>query len=114
MNIEVLFIVVLILVTLLGLFVVPRFLIKRALKQVLKIFRRQEATSINHARTIDELGLRPRGFVEGMLRTRDYKPYALDLLRQGKIVMATEDGRLYLSEERLSNSGLEKRTKSLF
>jgi hypothetical protein len=90
-------------------FVIPRWLIRRAARQVIKIFRAQNATESKNARTIDELGLRPLGVMERMMRRRDYKPQALDALVQMGVVKVTEDGKLYLSEEKLSEFGLEKR-----
>ena len=93
---------------LLGLFVIPRWLVRRAARQVIRIFREHNATESKRARTIDELGLRPPGLMERMMRRRDYKPRALSALMQAGVIQATEDGRLYLSEEKLANFGLEK------
>lgn len=101
MDYTALFIVAIIIIAVLGLFVIPRFLMKRALKKVIRIFREHNATNIRNAKTLDELGLKPRSFMEGMFRTRDYKPFALDLLRKGEIVQMTEDGKLYLLEDKL-------------
>ncbi len=95
---------------LLGLFFIPRWLVRRAARQVIKIFRRHNATDSKTARTIDELGLRPPGALERMMRRRDYKPHALNALMQAEIIQTTEDGRLYLSEEKLASFGLEKGT----
>ena len=88
--------------------VVPRWLVKRAVMQVIKIFRNQNATDSKNARTIDELGLRAPGMLQKMGRRRDYKPQALGVLVQAEIVQVTEDGKFYLSEEKLLESGLEK------
>jgi len=93
---------------LLGLFFIPRWLTRRAARQVIKIFRKNNATDSKTARTIDELGLRPPGMMERMMRRRDYKPHALNALMQAGVIQVTEDGRLYLSEEKLSEFGLEK------
>jgi hypothetical protein len=93
---------------LLGLFIIPRWLMKRAARQVIKIFRQHNATDSKTARTIDELGLRPPGVLERMMRRRDYKPHALNALMQAGIVQVTEDGKLYLSEARLGETRLEK------
>ena len=93
---------------LLGLFFIPRWLTSRAARQVIRVFRRHNATDSKNARTIDELGLRPPGVMERMMRRRDYKPHALNALMQAEIIKATEDGRLYLSEEKLASFGLEK------
>lgn len=88
--------------------IVPRWLLRRAARQVIKIFREHNATDSKNARTIDELGLRPPGMMERMFRGRDYKPYALNALMKAEIIQQTEDGRLYLSEEKLTDSSLEK------
>jgi len=93
---------------LLGLFIIPRWLMRRAARQVVKIFREHNATDSKNARTIDELGLRPPGVMERMMRRRDYKPHALNALIKAEIVQATEEGRLYLSEAKLAELGLEK------
>jgi hypothetical protein len=81
---------------------------RRAARQVIRIFRAQNATDSKNARTIDELGLRPPGMMERMMRRRDYKPQALDALVQVGVVKVTEDGKLYLSEEKLTELGIEK------
>lgn len=109
MNLQTLVLIGLIILAIAGLVFIPRLLIKRALSRVIGIFKRYGALSPSSAKSIDELGLRPRSFFEGMFRTRDYKPYALDMLRRSNIVRTTEDERLYLSEETLVSSGLEKR-----
>ncbi len=105
---NVILIVVIVVLALLALFVIPRWRLKRATRQVIRIFMELNATGVKNAKTLDELGLRPRGRLEGMLRTRDYKPQALDGLWKAEIVQTTEDGRLYLSEDRLIASGLDR------
>jgi hypothetical protein len=89
-------------------FIIPRWRLKRAIRQVIDIFRKHNAVSAGNAKTIDELGLRPRGLMERMLRTRDYKPYALTALMNAGVVKTTEDGKFYLSEEKLMTSSLGK------
>jgi len=89
-------------------FLIPRWLMRRATRQVIKIFREHNATDNKNAKTIDELGLRPPGLMERMMRRRDYKPYALSALVNAGVVKTTEDGKLYLSEEKLADSSLEK------
>ena len=56
---------------------------------------------------IDELGLRPQGMMGGMFKGRDYNQYALSLLMKADIIQTTEDGKLYLSEDRLLASGID-------
>jgi hypothetical protein len=81
---------------------------RRAARQVIRIFRQNNATDSQKARTIDELGLRPPGVLERMMRRRDYKPHALDALIRLGVVKTTGEGKLYLSEARLAELGLEK------
>ncbi len=102
-----LFIVLVIIVLILLMFVVPRFLLKRALSNVVRTFRQQGALNVKSARTVDELGLRPRAMLQGMFKGRDYKPYALELLRKSDVVQMTEDDRFYLSEEKLATSRIK-------
>ncbi len=99
-----LFIVIVIILLILVAFVIPRYLFKRALSRVIRIFREQGAFDVKSARTVDELGLRPRAMLQGMFKGRDYKPYALDILRKADIVQMTQDDRLYLSEEKFASS----------
>jgi hypothetical protein len=86
---------------------ISRWRMKRAMRQVILIFREHSATSSRNAKTIDELGLSPQGMMGGMFKGRDYKQYALSLLMKSEIIQATEDGRLYLSEDKLYASGID-------
>ena len=92
----------------LALFVIPQWRLRRAISQVIRIFQQLNAIGVKNAKTIDELGLRPRTLMEGMLKGRDFKPYALRALIKAEVIQMTEDGRLYLSEEKLISSGLYK------
>lgn len=89
-------------------FVIPRWLVRRAARQVIRIFRKHNATESKKACTVDELGLRPPGVLERMMRRRDYKPHALNALMQVGVIQVTEDGKLYLSEARIAELGMEK------
>jgi hypothetical protein len=106
---ETLTIVILIVVALLVLFFIPRFMMMRAISKVISIFLQNSALSDKSAKTIDELGLRPPSFMQRIGRFRDYKPHAVEMLRRADIIQMTEDGRLYLSEEKLALSKLRKR-----
>ena len=103
---NVLFIVLILLFILLALFVVPQWRLRRAIHQVIRIFREHNAIGIDNSKTIDELGMKSPGILERMLRGRDYKQYAIRALMKAEIVQTTEGGRLYLSEEKLFVSGL--------
>ena len=105
---SILLIVLVIIVLLAAIFIIPQWRLKRAIRQVIRILREHNAIDTKNAKTIDELGLRPRGMMEGMFKGRDYKQYALSTLMKGEIVRTTEDGRLFLSEDRLMASGVDK------
>ena len=104
-------IVLIVVLAFLALFVIPQWRTRRAVHQVIKILRQNNAVDVKTAKTVDELGLRPRGRLEGLLRARDYKPQALDALWKAEIVQITEDGKLYLSEEKLYASKIHDSEK---
>lgn len=103
---EVLIIVLLVAVMLLAMYFIPQWRGKRAIRQVIKMFREYSAIDTKSARAPEDLGFKSRGILEGLLRGRDYKQDALRALMRAEIIQATEDGSLYLSEDRLSASGL--------
>ncbi len=90
------------------LLILPVAMTRRAVKQVINIFRKNKALSPENARTIDELGLRPLSFRQRLFRARDYKPRAMNALVQAEVIQYTDDGRLYLSEAKLVNIETEK------
>jgi hypothetical protein len=97
----VLFILLIVILAILGFFVLPRIRIRRAVNQVVAILERNNALDVRSAKTIDELGLRLPTFLDGMLRMRDFKPYALQILMQTEVVRQTDGGRLYLAQDRV-------------
>jgi hypothetical protein len=104
-----LFILLLVILAILGFWVLPRMRIKRAVNQVVAIFKRNNALDVRSAKTIDELGLRPPTFLEGMIRMRDFKPYALQILMKAEVVQQTDGGRLYLIQDKLAATNLGRR-----
>ena len=98
---NVLFAIVVMIMALIGIMLIVAMLTRRAVAKVVDIFYRQNALRIDQAKTIDELGLRPPDFMQKLMRPRDYKQYALRVLVQKGIVCTTEDGKLYLREEKL-------------
>ena len=102
MDTTALFILILVILAILGFWVLPRMRIKRAVNQVVAIFERNNALDARSAKTIDELGLRPPTLLQGMMRIRDFKPYALDILMKADVVRQTDGGRLYLSQDKLA------------
>jgi hypothetical protein len=85
----------------LGLFVIPRILLRRAISQVISIFRRSHSLCSESPKTVDELGLAPQSLMNRLFKLRDYKPYALQFLVKAGIVRQTEGGKLCLAEEKL-------------
>lgn len=85
-------------------FFYSRFRMKKALREVIKIFRETDALNHVNAKTKEELGLMPPGLLMRLIGQRDYKPYALQLMIEANIILITEDGRYYLSETKLSSS----------
>ena len=99
---DTLMVIVLIIVFLLVALVLPQFMVMRTAPKVIRIFREKNAVGGKNAKPIEELGLKQRSVIENVLRRRDYKPRALQLLLSANIVQMTEDGKFYLDEENLS------------
>ncbi len=97
-----LMVIVLVIVFIVVALVLPQFLVMRTAPKVIRIFRQNNAVGAKNAKPIEELGLKQRSMIENVLRRRDYKPRALQLLISANIVQMTEDGKLYLDEESLS------------
>lgn len=109
MSTAALFILVIIVLAILGFWVLPRMRIKRAVNQVVAIFERTNALDARSAKTIDELGLRPPTFLEGMMRMRDFKPYALQILMKADVICQTDGGRLDLIQDKLATINIDRR-----
>ena len=76
------------------------FLTKRAVLKVVKIFYQHNALGMNGAKTQRELGLERPDFVARMMKPRDYKQTALQILVKEDVIRII-DGKLYLAEEKL-------------
>lgn len=103
-------ILLLMVIALIGLgYLLMRFLMNRALRQVISTFKKKEALSPENAKTGDELGLKSTSetrLIDGIFKPRDYKPYVFDSLLQAEIIRMTGDGKFYLSEDTLLSSNL--------
>jgi len=99
---DTLMVIILIIVFVVVALVLPQFLVMRSAPKVIRIFRQKDAVGEKKAKTVEELGLKQRSVIENVLRRRDYKPRALQLLLSANVVQMTEDGKLYLDEENLS------------
>lgn len=88
---------------------VRTLLTRRAIFKVIDIFYRHQALGIKGAKTRHELGLERPDFLQRMMKPRDYKQYALQILLKREIIVADEEGKLYLVEERLDQNLRSKR-----
>jgi hypothetical protein len=108
-NTTALLVLLIIILAILGFFVLPQIRIRRAIKQVVAILERNNALDARSTKTIDELRLRPRTFLEGIGRIRDFKPYALQILMDAEVVCQTDGGRLYLLQDKLADINIDRR-----
>ena len=83
---------------------ISSLLFKRAVRQVIGIFRTTRSLCSQRPKTADELGLQPQTLMERLFKPRDYKPYALQALIRAGIVRLTNKGRMCLREEKVSES----------
>ncbi len=79
----------------------PQLLIRRAIPDVIKIFKSRDAIGPGNAKTAEELEITSQTMVQRIWKPRDYKPRALQLLVNSNIVQMTPDGKFYISEENL-------------
>lgn len=98
---NVLFIVALVILFILVAIVLPQWLLLRTAPKVIRIFRERNAVGPKNAKTIAELGLKSKSMFERMFRMRDYKPRTLEFLMRVTIVEMTDEGKVYLDEDKL-------------
>ena len=98
---DVLFWVILVALFIFFVFVVPQWLLMRTVPKVIRIFRENNAVGAHNAKTIEELGLKPKSMFERAFRMRDHKPRALQFLMRVTIVDLTEEGKVFLDEDKL-------------
>jgi hypothetical protein len=110
---QIMLLVVFMLLTIVVKMVVPPMLIRRAVRPVIERFLHFGAVDESNAKTILELGLGPKRLAERMVSLRDYKPKALDALVGASIVRSTEEGKLYLSKDKLWETGMLERWPDL-
>ncbi|MBN1628610.1 MAG: hypothetical protein JW990_02495 [Thermoleophilia bacterium] len=88
-----------------------RFFLRKAMREIVALFRAQGATDPATAVKPEQLGLVWRNPIGGMSGLRDYRPNALQLLGQAGVIRGTEEGTLYLAEEDLADSPLKRYAK---
>jgi hypothetical protein len=88
---------------------VRTFLTRRAIFKVIEIFYQHRALGMKGAKTRHELGLERPDFLQRMMKPRDYKQYALQILIKRDMILEDEQGKLYMVEERLDQNLRSKR-----
>lgn len=81
------------------------------MRSVLKALRTNNALTAETAQFADDIGLKKKGLLQGS-GMRDYKPTALQYFMKENIVRVTDEGKIYLSEETLLQSGMEPKIGS--
>lgn len=103
-GISTLALIFIILLALFGASFLRTYLTRKAALKVIEIFYRHNALKSKNAKSLYELGLvRPDLFAR-LMRPRDYKQTALRILIQKGLIVANEQGNLYLLEENLEQS----------
>ena len=105
--INVLAVVVILLVAVLA-FYLWRYMMIRALRSVVALFRENDAVTSESAVTLETLGLEPIPFTRRLFRPRDYKRPALQVLGQQGIIKMVEGPKFYLDEIALKNSSITR------
>ncbi len=88
---------------------VRTLLTRRAIFKVIDIFYRHQALGTKGAKTRPELGLERPDFLQRMMKPRDYKQYALQILIKREIILEDQEGKLHMVEERLDQNLRSKR-----
>ena len=96
---ETIFLILLGIAFLLVMLFVPQLMMKRSIPKVIQAFRQSNAVGAKNARTLEEVGLQPKGLLQTAGRLRDYKPRALQFLIGINVIQLTEEGKFYISEE---------------
>lgn len=104
---NVIVVIVIILVVVLA-FYLWRFMLIRAIRTVVGLFRNRDAVTSKNAVTLESLGLEPVPLMRRLFRPRDYKQPALQLLGQQGIIKMVEGPKFYLDESALKDSSLTR------
>ena len=78
---------------------------RRAIHKVIEVFYQHNVLGVNDAKTLEEIGLKKPDFAQRIMRGRDYKQYALQILKKRGVINVTEDGRLYMVEDKVRQIG---------
>ena len=92
-----------------SLLVILPWRLRRAVRLVIKAFIENNATSPKSAIPQEKLRIKPSpGMLNWRIKLRDFKNEALNLLLQMGAVQRTEDGNLYLVEDKINFTKLGK------
>jgi hypothetical protein len=80
---------------------IQAYLMKRAVSKVIDRFRENNSRCSRGSKTIDQLELQPPALWERLIKPRDYKPYALQMLIRSGVVRLTDDNKMCLQEKKL-------------
>ena len=101
-------IIVLLAMLVLGGWVIPYYRIKWAVPKVIDALRQHGAVSEDSAKHLAEMGLGVPTLTRRVMRTRDFRPQATEVLIRAAIVAVCDDGRVFLVEENYQKSKLFK------
>jgi len=104
---NVIVVIVLILLVVLA-FYLWRFMLIRAVRNVIALFRNANALTSKDAVTLESLGLEQLPLMRRLFRPRDYKQPALQLLGQQGIIKMVEGPKFYLDESALKDSNITR------
>ena len=90
--------------TLIAAVIIPPFLMRKAVPQVIKVLRDHGAVDAESAVNPNEVGLVQQSVWERALKRRDYKPKALSGLVQLGIISMNDEGKIFLDEAALAES----------
>lgn len=110
---QIILLIFLVILAVIAKLVIPPLLIRRAVRPVLERFMHYNAFSEENAKTAEELGLGPRTLLQRLATMRDYKPKALEVLVSASVVVLTDEGKLFLSKEKLMATGIMERWPAL-
>jgi hypothetical protein len=88
-------------------FVLPHFFMRKAVLQILRVFKKNHSLCSESPKTPAELDLRPERFI-GRFSRGAYTLYALQLLIKAGVVRSTDDGKLCLLEENVPSEFLRE------
>lgn len=85
-------------------FYLRKAMFRSAFLKVISLFRSTRSLCSQDPKRVHELGLQARGFMEGLFKPKDYKPYVLQAMIMSGLVRQDDDGKVCLLEEKVPES----------